>query len=95
VRRSLGCARRADVRDVYPKRSRKGIDRRRREIGTVSFKIDAELWMELHQVIVDVAKNAPFNVQVGLQPIGPSAVKVMESSGGNALDIPAVPHVCE
>jgi hypothetical protein len=46
-------------------------------------------------VIADVAKDAPLNVQVGLQPIGVPAVKAIESKGGNALNIPAVPHVCE
>lgn len=51
--------------------------------------------MEIHQLSQELTKEDGVNIMLGLQPIGPPAIKTIQSRGGNPLKIPSVPQVCE
>ncbi|KAL9067841.1 MAG: hypothetical protein Q9157_006682 [Trypethelium eluteriae] len=60
----------------------------KRESGTATTRPDADLYLELHKVLQDIAKSAAVTLQFTFQPIGKAAVNKGNEYGGNCLNIP-------
>lgn len=69
------------------------------EMGTASFRPDAEAYLEVynywHEKAMAVHERTNANQTFVLQPISHNAAAIGKANGGNALNIPAEDHTCK
>jgi len=68
----------------------------RQEIGVVNIRVDEELYVELHEVFLEIVTNtASYSLAFTFQPLGASAVRKGQERGGNSTNIPPESQACE
>ncbi|CZR54640.1 uncharacterized protein PAC_04524 [Phialocephala subalpina] len=67
-------------------------EKKKRETGVASVRVDADVYLELHKKLQEIAADSPFTLVFTIQPIGPAAVEKGKAQGGNCMNIPSEPH---
>ncbi|KAI9711712.1 MAG: hypothetical protein M1820_001856 [Bogoriella megaspora] len=60
----------------------------KREGGTVSVRVDADLYSRLHKTLQEIATSSSFTLQFAIQPVAILGVQKGDECGGNSLKIP-------